>query len=81
MNGYIESVLSEVRAKNPGEDEFLRAVGDVYGTLGPVIERHPQYQAAKILEQMAEPERVIMFRVPWVTMPARSRSTGASGCR
>jgi len=67
VNGYIESVLSEVRAKNPGEDEFLRAVGDVYGTLGPVIERHPQYQAGKILEQMAEPERVVMFRVPWVS--------------
>ena len=67
MNGYIERVLSEVRAKNPGEDEFLQAVHDVYSTLGPVIERHPKYQATKILEQMAEPERVIMFRVPWVS--------------
>ncbi len=67
MNGYIERVLNEVRSKNPGEDEFLQAVHDVYGTLGAVIERHPKYQAAKILEQMAEPERVIMFRVPWVS--------------
>ncbi len=67
MNGYIERVLNEVRSKNPGEDEFLQAVHDVYTTLGPVIERHPKYQATKILEQMAEPERVIMFRVPWVS--------------
>ena len=66
VNGYIESVLNQVQAKNPGEDEFLQAVCEVYGTLGPVIERHPEYQTAKILEQMAEPERVIMFRVPWV---------------
>jgi glutamate dehydrogenase (NADP+) len=67
VNGYIERVLNEVRSKNPGEDEFLQAVHDVYSTLGPVIERHPKYQATKILEQMAEPERVIMFRVPWVS--------------
>ena len=66
MNGYIERVLNEIQSKNPGEDEFLQAVHDVYGTLGRVIERHPKYQTAKILEQMAEPERVIMFRVPWV---------------
>ncbi len=67
MNGYIERVLNEIQSKNPGEDEFLQAVHDVYGTLGRVIERHPKYQTAKILEQMAEPERVIMFRVPWVS--------------
>ena len=66
MNGYIESVLDEVRAKNPGEPEFLQAVSEVYGTLEPVIERWPRYREARILEQMAEPERVIIFRVPWV---------------
>ncbi len=67
MNGYIERVLNEVESKNPGENEFLQAVHDVYDTLGTVIGRHPQYQAARILEQMVEPERVIMFRVPWVS--------------
>jgi glutamate dehydrogenase (NADP+) len=67
VNGYIERVLNEIQSKNPGEDEFLQAVHDVYGTLGRVIERHPKYRTAKILEQMAEPERVIMFRVPWVS--------------
>jgi len=66
VNGYIERVLNELQSKNQGEDEFLQAVHDVYDTLGAVIERHPEYQAAGILEQMVEPERVIMFRVPWV---------------
>ena len=66
VNGYIQSVLGDVRAKNLGESEFLQAVQEVYSTLGPVLERHPEYQAARILEQMAEPERVVMFKVPWV---------------
>jgi len=66
VSSYIESVLDEVRAKNPGEDEFLQAVDEVYGTLGPVLDRDQRYRAARILEQLAEPERVIMFRVPWV---------------
>lgn len=66
MSSYVESVLNVVRAKNPGEDEFLQAVGEVYGSLGPILDRDPRYRAGGILEQMAEPERVIMFRVPWV---------------
>jgi glutamate dehydrogenase (NADP+) len=66
MNRYITSVLEEIQARNTGEDEFLQAVSEVYGTLEPVIERHPQYRQARILQQMAEPERVIIFRVPWV---------------
>jgi glutamate dehydrogenase (NADP+) len=66
VNDYIEHVLNDVRAKNPGENEFLQAVQEVYGTLGRVIEQHPKYRSAKILEQMAEPERVVIFRVPWV---------------
>lgn len=66
MNEYIQSVLNEVKSKNHGENEFLQAVHEVYSTLGPVIERHPEYRAARILEQMAEPERVVIFKVPWV---------------
>lgn len=66
MSSYIGTVLNEIRARNHGEDEFLQAVSEVYGTLGPLIDRDPRYRAANILEQMAEPERVIMFRVPWV---------------
>ena len=64
--GYVESVLEEVAAKNPGEHEFLQAVNEVYSSLVPALEHHPQYRDAKILERMAEPERVIMFRIPWI---------------
>jgi len=55
-----------VEAKNPGEIEFLQAVREAYPCLVPVVEEHPEYRKAKILERMAEPERVIIFRVPWV---------------
>jgi glutamate dehydrogenase (NADP+) len=63
---YIKDVLNIARAKNPAETEFLQAVTEVLETLGPVIQKHPEYQKAKILERMVEPERVLMFRVPWI---------------
>jgi glutamate dehydrogenase (NADP+) len=62
---YVEDVLTAVTAKNPGEPEFLQAVREVFSTLGPVIDRRPEYRDALVLERMAEPERVIIFRVPW----------------
>ncbi|HZQ59544.1 MAG TPA: NADP-specific glutamate dehydrogenase [Acidimicrobiales bacterium] len=65
MSAYVEDALATVEAKNPGEPEFLQAVREVFTTLGPVIDRHPEYRDALVLERMAEPERVIMFRVPW----------------
>lgn len=58
--------LNSVRDKNKGEDEFLQAVEEVVETVWDYYMEHPQYRQAKILERMAEPERVIMFRVPWV---------------
>ena len=66
MNKYVESVLKDVKAKNANEPEFLQAVDEVLTTLDPVIKANPQYEANAILERMVEPERVIMFRVPWV---------------
>ncbi len=62
---YVAAVLDVVRAKNPAEPEFHQAVQEVFESLIPVLERHPEYRANKILERMVEPERVIMFRVPW----------------
>ena len=62
---YVAAVLDLVRAKNPAEPEFHQAVQEVFESLIPVLERHPEYRANKILERMVEPERVIMFRVPW----------------
>ena len=63
---YMASVLAGVTAKNPAESEFHQAVTEVVASLGPVLERYPEYRAARLLERMVEPERVIMFRVPWM---------------
>ena len=65
MSGYIADVMSEVVAKNPAESEFHQAVGEVDESLGPVLASRTDYRSAKILERILEPERVVMFRVPW----------------
>jgi glutamate dehydrogenase (NADP+) len=62
---YINSVVDGVVAKNPAEPEFHQACREVIGSLTPVLERHPEYRAARLLERIVEPERVLMFRVPW----------------
>jgi len=62
---YINSVVDGVIAKNPAEPEFHQACREVIGSLSPVIERHPEYRSARLLERIVEPERVLMFRVPW----------------
>jgi glutamate dehydrogenase (NADP+) len=64
--GYVEEVMSRVRAKNPAEPEFHQAVQEVFDSLSLVLQRHPEYHDARILERLVEPERVIMFRVPWL---------------
>ena len=66
MNQYLNSVLATVKAKNRGEEEFHQAVEEVLETLGPVLENHPEYLEAKIVERLVEPERMIVFRVPWL---------------
>ncbi|HWW62967.1 MAG TPA: Glu/Leu/Phe/Val dehydrogenase dimerization domain-containing protein, partial [Thermoanaerobaculia bacterium] len=63
---YIEDFLAEVRAKNPAEPEFHQAVFEVAQSVDIVMERHSEYRHARILERMVEPERVLMFRVPWL---------------
>ena len=63
---YVSEQLEIIRKKNAHEPEFIQAVTEVLTTLEPVIEANPQYQAAGILERITEPERVVMFRVPWV---------------
>jgi glutamate dehydrogenase (NADP+) len=62
---YITDVMSQVKAKNPAEPEFHQAVQEVFESLRLVLERHPEFISAKILERITEPERVLMFRVPW----------------
>ena len=65
MSKRIEEFMGKVAAKNPGEKEFHQAVQEVVESVMPFIDENPKYQKAKILERMVEPERVIMFRVPW----------------
>jgi len=66
MSDAVGSFMERIAAKNPGEKEFHQAVHEVAASLMPFIERNPRYAKHRILEQIAEPERVIIFRVPWV---------------
>jgi len=66
MSGYAANLMSMVKTKNPNEPEFLQAVEEVVESLTLVLDRHPQYRTFKLLERIVEPERVIMFRVPWI---------------
>ena len=66
MNPYLNSVLATVKAKNRGEVEFHQAVEEVLETLGPALDKHPEYIEAKVVERLVEPERMIVFRVPWL---------------
>jgi glutamate dehydrogenase (NADP+) len=66
MTDYVSSLLDEVKAKNPAEPEFHQAVQEVVESLALVLERHPEYQHGRIIERIVEPERVVLFRVPWV---------------
>ncbi len=63
---YVSTLMAQVKAKNPAEPEFHQAVQEVAESLSVVLDRHPEYRSAKILERIVEPERVLMFRVPWL---------------
>ena len=63
---YVDSVLQELVRKNPAQEEFIQAATEVLNSLRPVIEANPRFEQAGLLERLTEPERVVMFRVPWV---------------
>jgi glutamate dehydrogenase (NADP+) len=63
---YVDDVLEDLKRKNPYEPEFIQTATEILRCLNVVFERHPEFQEAKILERFLEPERVVMFRVPWV---------------
>lgn len=63
---YVEKVLEDLKKRNPNEPEFHQAATEILTTLSPIVEKHPEYEAAGLLERFVEPERIIMFRVPWV---------------
>ncbi len=66
MGTFVQNLMSDVKAKNQAEPEFHQAVHEVAESLERVLDRHPEYRSNKVLERIIEPERVIMFRVPWL---------------
>ena len=88
-----EVILSALEAKHPGEKEYLQAVKEVLLSIEEVYNQHPEFEKAKIIERLVEPERIFTFRVPWVdekykstwdivcnstTLSARTRAASAS---
>src|SRR6478736_2702994 len=73
MDSRLQSVYDDVLRRNPGEAEFHQAVREVFDSLGPVLRKHPRYVEAAVLERVCEPERQIIFRVPWVDDGGRVR--------
>jgi len=66
MSNYVDAFMADLKAKHPAQPEFHQAVEEVITSLEPVLDKHPEYKEAKIVERIVEPERVILFRVPWV---------------
>ena len=64
-NPYLQKVYQQVCQRDANEPEFLNAVMEVLSTLEPVIEKHPEYEAAGLIERLVEPERAVQFRVAW----------------
>jgi glutamate dehydrogenase (NADP+) len=62
----VKAIIAETKKRNPGELEFHQAVEEVLESIAPVLEKHPEYKQAKIVERIVEPERQLMFRVPWM---------------
>ncbi|MFP4331452.1 MAG: NADP-specific glutamate dehydrogenase [Spirochaetaceae bacterium] len=70
---YVEQVLEQVERRNPGEPEFQQAVREVLESLTPVLDQRPEFGEAAILERLVEPERMVLFRVPWIDDAGRYR--------
>ncbi len=66
MSAYVDRVIEETRKKNPDQPEFLQTVTEVLTSIAPVVDKHPEYEKAALLERLVEPERQVMFRVAWV---------------
>ena len=80
QNAYLQGVYEGLAKRNPEQKEFLQAVEEVLESLEPVVEAHPEYEKAGLIERLVEPERIIMFRVPWVDDAGKVRSTAATVC-
>lgn len=69
----IQETLETIRKRNPGEPEFLQAATEVLESIAPAIQRHKRYVDGRILERLVEPERIVIFRVPWQDDQGRFR--------
>ena len=63
---YVDQILQRVAEKNPNEPEFIQAATEVLNSIRPVVDANPRYQEVSLLERIIEPERVIIFRIPWI---------------
>lgn len=70
---YVQHVYQVIEHRDPNQTEFLEAINDVFKTITPVLEQHPEYIEANILERLTEPERIIQFRVPWLDDAGHAR--------
>ena len=75
---YAQDVLAKLKEKNASEPEFIQAATEVLTSLEPVFEKHPEFEKASLLERIVEPERQIMFRVPWVDDNGKVQETEVS---
>ena len=71
----VEKIMHDLEAKHPGEAEYLQAVREVLISIQDVYNQHPEFEKAKLIERLVEPERIITFRVPWTEMSARIQGT------
>jgi len=81
VNQYIEKVLESVKAKNASEPEFVQTVEEVFKSIEPVIEKHPEYEKAGLLERIVEPERMFSFRVAWTDDEGRVQVNRGYRCQ
>ena len=79
-NAYLNEVYQGLAKRNAEQKEFLQAVEEVLESLEPVVEAHPEYEKASLIERLVEPERIIMFRVPWVDDAGKVQVTAATVC-
>ena len=80
-NEYLASVMAEVEQRNPGEAVFHQAVKEVLSTLAPALDAHPEYIDAEVVRRIVEPERMVMFRVPWVDDNGKVRVNRGFRCQ
>ena len=81
MNAYIESVIANVKAKHKDEPEFVQTVEEVLSSLSPVVDAHPEYEKADLLNRMVEPERMISFRVVWTDDAGKTHTNTGYRCQ